>query len=280
MNEQSLQAITSMLRFKHSGRMGDLLYALPIIKTLGGGDLVVGVNVPGAFEPDHPSGALQITEDTYRFTLPFLRSLEYLTGVSCLYHGGSLTATGDIDYDLDAFRELPSRGIDLRYGHIPEWYSIVTGAQPDLTAAWINIERCDSSNLVRRGVLDTVRQSIIVNLTPRYRNRAVSYSFLSSYPCIFVGLECEYKAFQTIVPGAKYVCVENLLELASVIAHGRLFVGNQSAAFAIAEGLKVKRVLERSLGCPNVDPRGGRATAIVDQEALEAVVHSYYGETN
>jgi hypothetical protein len=54
----------------------------------------------------------------------------------------------------------------------------------------------------------------------------------------------------------RYRGTKTWTELAGVIRGGKLFVGNQSLAYALAEGMKVPRVLETFQDCPNCDPLG------------------------
>jgi hypothetical protein len=63
--------------------------------------------------------------------------------------------------------------------------------------------------------------------------------------------------------------VEDALHMAEVIAGCDTFVGNQSFPFAIAEGLKVTRVLESYQGAPNVIPIGGKTYQFYDQKSFD-----------
>jgi hypothetical protein len=59
-----------------------------------------------------------------------------------------------------------------------------------------------------------------------------------------VGSPGEHADFIERFGDVPYHPTANLLELASVIAGSRIFVGNQSSPYAISEGLKVRSVLE------------------------------------
>jgi hypothetical protein len=61
---------------------------------------------------------------------------------------------------------------------------------------------------------------------------------------VFVGTEHEHTAFTHACGEVPHYPTANLLEAAQVIAGGQLFIGNQSAPHAIAEGLKKNIVLE------------------------------------
>lgn len=69
---------------------------------------------------------------------------------------------------------------------------------------------------------------------------------------VFIGLEEEYFAFcQEVAPSVRFMPTANLLEAARIIAGCDLFIGNQSAPRAIAEGLKVPVVVEQSEKLPD-----------------------------
>lgn len=62
--------------------------------------------------------------------------------------------------------------------------------------------------------------------------------------CVFVGLRKEYDDFMAEFGELDFYPTENFLQLAEVIAGADLFIGNQSAPRAIAEGLKKPVVVE------------------------------------
>ena len=60
----------------------------------------------------------------------------------------------------------------------------------------------------------------------------------------------------------RLITCNNFLEMAELIKNSKLFIGNQSSAFAIAEGLKVNRILEQSKDILNVYPLGKKGWII------------------
>jgi len=52
-----------------------------------------------------------------------------------------------------------------------------------------------------------------------------------------------------------------------------LFIGNQSMPFAIAEQLKVKRILEQHYLCPNVIPQGGECYVYQTNDQLKNIIN-------
>jgi hypothetical protein len=78
-----------------------------------------------------------------------------------------------------------------------------------------------------------------------------------------------------IVKNLQYQEVSNFYELADLINNCKVFIGNQSMNFAIAEQLKSNRILETYFGCPNVIPCGGRAFDIFNQEGFEYALNQF-----
>lgn len=71
---------------------------------------------------------------------------------------------------------------------------------------------------------------------------------------VFLGTSQEHSDFVRLCPAAArvpHLATKNLLEAAEVIDGCRLFVGNQSSLYAIADGLKKPRVLESFIPCAN-----------------------------
>jgi hypothetical protein len=57
--------------------------------------------------------------------------------------------------------------------------------------------------------------------------------------------------------------------MAQIISSCKLFIGNQSSSYAIAEQLKVPRLLEVFNQCPNVIPIGGEGYGYYTTENLK-----------
>ncbi len=123
-------------------------------------------------------------------------------------------------------------------------------------------------------------ENIVINRTDRYLNPIIDYKFLKPYEdrIIFVGHLDEHLAF----------CKENDLDIvrfdsndlfgvAFVINSCKFFIGNQSLCFAIAEGLKVSRILEVSPELPNVIPHGKNGFDFLHQANLEYYFYKLMG---
>ena len=118
---------------------------------------------------------------------------------------------------------------------------------------------------------------IVIARSQRYNAPAISYSFLEKYKKkIFVGVEQEWKEMKKMLPDIEFFTVNDFLQLASIIAGSKLFIGNQSFPFSLAEGLKVNRLLEVYHQCPNVNVEGKGANDFCYQAQFEKMVKQLY----
>lgn len=125
---------------------------------------------------------------------------------------------------------------------------------------------------------------ILVSRTTRYNNPHFPWKKLIEHfwtRVRFVGLKEEHTIFQNAygvtVP---YQPTKNLLELAQLIAGSDFFVGNQSVAMAIAEGLKHPRIQETCLWVPDcIYPPDGKNQYVThgdfEIEDFKSTFHGY-----
>ena len=66
--------------------------------------------------------------------------------------------------------------------------------------------------------------------------------------------------------------------MASIINGSKLFIGNQTFAFSLAEGLKVNRVLELYYAAPNVIVEGKGGHDFFYQPHFEKAVETLYNK--
>jgi hypothetical protein len=248
---------TGQVSFKHSGNAGDVIYALPSIGAISGGlpvNLFLNVNVNTDYGKGnyHPYGNVMLTPKSAEMLMPLLKYQQNIQ--SCKIYQDE-----PIDVDLDLFRKFPLfKGL----GNIARWYFYVFGIQADLSKPWLTAP-----------IDHRYSQCIVIARSHRYRNPDIDFSFLSQYgELIFVGLKEEYEDMKEMIPQLKYQPVNDFLELAAIINSCRLFIGNQSFPFSIAEALKVKRVLEVCHYCPNVNVEGANGFDFCYQQPFEKTV--------
>ena len=229
------------MNFLHSGHCGDLIYSLALIKELSKShkcNLFIGVGkkIKGAYFK-HPSKGVYIDNRIAKQILPLLKFQSFLNEVK-------IHSEESIDINLDLFRDLP---ISLNFNSC-RWYFHLTGAHVDLSAPYLNSTEHNS-----------VKDKIIILRTFRYRNHFINYNFLNNVEesIVFIGLKEEFEDLKRDIPKLQHYEPENFFEMSQIIKSSKFFLGNQSPAFAIAEALKVPRLLEC---CPDftvVQPIGG-----------------------
>lgn len=243
------------LNFKHSGHMGDILYALPVIKELSKTrkcNLLLHTNrSDGGNYYKHPSGNIMLSERSAKMLLPLLRAQSYLNSVE-IYNDET------IDVNLDLFRKLPFS----HNFHSVRWFYHLTGVHADMTDFYLEVPPHE-----------TIKDKIVVVRTFRARNSFVDYSFLNSYKdVLFLGTKEEYEDFRLNVPTAMFYDVTDFMELAQIIKSSRFVIANQTFAYAIAEGLKHPRLLEANPDIPVVYPVGGQGYDFYFQNHFEELV--------
>lgn len=243
--------------FKHSGNAGDIIYALPAIKHLAGGGaslrLALGTPISNKHLV-HPLGHVMLDQRMFDMLAPLLRAQAYIRELEV--HQGEA-----VDFDLDVIRRAPIPHDRLG---ISRWYGYFLGIAPDLASPWLSVEPDPAA-----------RGRVLLARSQRYRNRRLDFRFLSGLPDLaFVGLREEYEDMRRQLPKLEWLQVGDFHQLARLIAGCRLFIGNQSFPFALAEGLKVPRVLELYPLSPNVVPTGGIAHDILFQPQFEHVVRT------
>jgi hypothetical protein len=243
--------------FKHSGNAGDIIYSIPTAYAIAKHASIhyhLSLGMKGVYgKSPHPLGNLMLNEKMVQMLTPLLTTQPQIA--SCIIH----QPTDKIDVDMDLMRSHP---ISMGAGHIARWYFYVFAVNADLGKPWLFAKEDE-----------TVKDHIVIARSQRYRAPGISYSFLKKYKHLtFVGVEQEWKEMREMLPTIEYRPVKDFLELAQVINGSRLFIGNQSFPFSIAEGLKTKRILEVYWRAPNVIPEGANGYDFYFQPQFEKLV--------
>jgi hypothetical protein len=202
-----------MPSYGHSGDLGDAIFALPSVRALGGGEI-------------------------YFFSRPWTRtrwSPRVLSVIKPLidetgYAGAALHDGEWIDYDFSTFR----------HGGYKLGDTIM-----ERQRRWVGAERWDGKPWLQAEPNKVA--PIVINRASRWQAwdfpwRQVIETFYDDL--IFIGLQSEHEVFQKEFGKVFFVPCEDLLEAAQIIAGADLFLGNQSACNAIANGLGKKIILE------------------------------------
>lgn len=243
------------MEFSHTGNLGDVCYGLVALaafhKKTGSPsvlNLVTDVQAQYFTGCFHPSGNIRMTQEGAEFIKPLLTAQPYIEKVEIRKDKSGIP--------LDHFRDT---NIKFNAGHLPRWYFYHLNINYNLGNPWLWVDSPKTNG-------------IVINRSFRYRNNDISYAFMRQYDNIhFVGLEEEFIVCRKEIPNLIWLRTRDAFELAQVINSAKFFVGNQSLPFAIAESLKVPRILEICSWAPNVIPTGDNAYDFYFQEMFELI---------
>lgn len=217
--------------FFHSGDFGDIIYALPVIRALGGGKLVIGPTTRWKTRQ-------ALTEEHVDLLKPLLLLQPYITEIEF-----SPAAPLDADVDLNKFREyLLAEHATLRKGS-----RRLNLAEAHLYTFKLPLVECDKPWLTLGDVQAIRDHPVILHRSSRWRNEDFPWAKVMErhgHHAAFVGLEEEHAAFVADWGSIPYRKTHDFLELARIIAGSKLYIGNQSLPYAICEGLKHMSLLE------------------------------------
>ena len=230
------------ITFLHSGHLGDLIYALPVIKELSKSHecyfyIQSNKKIPVEYYK-HPAGGVYIDDRMLNLFLPLMREQKFIHKVE-KYNNQT------IDIDFDIFRTLP---VNIHFNS-PRWYFHIAGIQVDLTDPYLEVKPHEK-----------IKNKIIIHRTFRHRNQFINYKFLEKYKdLVFIGTKDEYEDLKKDIKNLELYDCKDYLDMARVIKACKFFIGNQSVAYPMAEALKVPRILEAEPNFPVVQPIGKNA---------------------
>lgn len=265
--------------FHHSLLIGDLIYALPGIQQVSrsyrnqfapsgdpfSGKAVIQLHLnqvwPMADAIMRRNG-ITLTEDDFNNMSPLLMAQDYIADV--------VRYQDDMPFHINLDDVMGKYGDDLNipYGCISRWWSMVW---PDMA--------CDlSKRWLIAGEEPETKGMIVLNRSARSHNPNINYSFLKKYQSqiIFLGLEDEWMSFQKVFDlSVTHYKIRDFYHMACVINSAKFFIGNQSFPFALAEGLKVPRMLEIYYTLPHVIPTGENAFDFCYTDAAKFYVERF-----
>lgn len=252
------------VNFSHSGHTGDVIYSMPAMFALAKGrkiNLYLRLNQRATEftkKMKHPNGNVMLTEKSVQLFDSLLSSQPGISKFGAL--GNEV-----VHYDLSMFKAFP---FDFRMSSITRYFLLAFGVSYDLHTPWLHVTPDASFS-----------NAIVLARSSRYRTPGIDYRILQKYPrVVFVGLPDEYADMKPLVPNMEYKPVANFLELAQVIAGSKLFIGNQSFPFALAEALKAKRMLEVYYQIPNVIAEGPGGYEFCFQPQFEQMLQNVLNE--
>ena len=234
-----------MKTFKHSGTLGDILYSLPVVKYLGGGEFYLHLNqvawIAQYYYNSKPSE--YHTDKMNSKDIDFMH--DFMTCQTYIKKFAALDPNQEITHNLDRFRPT--------FVHHPTNYIRIYCES-------FNITDIDTQNQIINQPWFTVPNprpipghGIIINRTSRGWTSSEHNPQWDLWReqkwdqrAIFVGLPEEYQEFCTWSHWRlNYIETKNLLEVAEIIAGAELFIGNQSMALSLAQGLHIPYIYER-----------------------------------
>jgi ADP-heptose:LPS heptosyltransferase len=240
-----------MKTFKHSGTLGDIVYSLALMKHFGGGDFYLHLNQVDwiskhyyGSQPD-PYHQGRMNEQDMEFMQDFFLAQDYITDFKALD-----PSQHEITHNLDKFRPL-------FVGHPANYVTTycMAFAITDQTVkntlntdAWLTVPNPKVIEGKPYVINRTSRGFTSPGLNPQW---AEWKSQGIDQQSVFVGLPEEYAAFKLHTEWElDHYPTKTMLELAEVIAGADQFVGNQSVALSIAQGLRVPYAFEARKDLP------------------------------
>ena len=218
-----------MNTYRHAGDIGDVLFSLPVIRYFGGGVLFI--------EAARYTRQL-LTPDKWCGLDVLLKQQPYITDV-LPWHGERVTVCLN---DFRARMQSTLRRGEGKQRHLADWMMEAHGVPlSEKDKAWLSVE----PNAVAPVVINRSgpgRQPHHVYHNPQFPWHRVWKKYHQH--AVFIGHPEEHAVFTATCGEVPYHPTADLYEAARVIAGASLFIGNQSACHAIAEGLKRNILLE------------------------------------
>lgn len=216
------------MNFLHERDLGDIIVSLASVQAAGGGNY---------FIQNNPTA---------------VKMLKPLIGAQPYIDKCSARQLWKIDRSFVEFRrDGHPYGVQLAELHA-RWINQPT----DLSKPWLFVPKDNK-----------FKGKIIVNKTSRYNNALFPWTELVKLlgdKMMFVGHDVEYSSFCKRFGKIDRILVKNYLDLAIAINSSDCFIGNQSSANAVAEGLKHRTIQEVCLWMPDCIYKRDNATFCYD----------------
>lgn len=260
----------TIFAFKHSGQLGDIVYSLPFIKSflLSNNASHAFILIPNDKKSNHAKGlkhlddVFMINQSMFDFIFPLLKNIDFVANVFFLPE--HKIPNNVVDLDL-----VRNGNINLSAGNIKSYYFKQFGLIDCCNGPWLeNIQQ------------STELFDIIIGRSTRYLNTSINYDILNYFSANigFIGTDQEFNNFNSFFPNLRInrIHVQSALNAAELIKNTKLFIGNQSLFFAIAEALNHPRLLECFEPVPNVVPLPGNSGAFLNSTNFFKLVCNFF----
>ena len=244
----------SVIRYLHSGDMGDIVSSLPVIKemseTLGKKGILILDTTGGQTVNDGPlnslitrntnSRGLKFNHTSFEFIKPLLEVQPYIESVE-EYTDGS-KPPDDIDLNLNAFRYFASNPKlnEMIYCNLMYCHQLASNVIFGYKGPFLEVP--DGNKIPARMI---PLKKGIVSRSNRYHSSQV---FLQTFTSMlhdfkFIGTDIEYEAFVDCISlrdrdQIPHVKVKNALEMAKLVKEAPLVFSNATLLYWIAVGLE------------------------------------------
>lgn len=221
-----------------AGDNGDVIFLLCILRDLPGGPHTLLIEEKDELTAtgrtsEGPANLLRIIKDLVE-SQPYIKECRLIQSTDApFWRSGGFRKAG-----------LHSRTEPLMEAHLAHLNQTTgIGLKVDHSRPW----------LVAYASRDS-RDRVVINRTARYHNNLFPWKSVVGFygeSLLFVGHPHEHAVFCHEFGNVEYRPTENLKEVAELISGSRLFIGNQSCAGAISEGLKHDHIQETSPSIPD-----------------------------
>lgn len=271
-----------MITFTHYGRIGDLIWSLNYVKEycehinqkcIYHIQTNVKISQPSWLDQTHMNTNIFLSRQSAEYIKPLLQKCQFIDHVLI----GDSRPQGAINLNQFRTEAIGTYSGDLRdfyynfgeYTLPREYWKPILDVEPD--------KRYEGK--------------ILFTLTQRYVNTAINYCKLSKFRdrIVFVGTKREYDVFcEKEWKVEQLYTPKNLLELAQVMKGSLGYISNQTGFYAVAEALKVPRILfppdwmfgpnyQVIPGPKNTIPIGGKCQCISKYPIIQRAVRDTFG---
>lgn len=258
------------LVFSHSGKIGDVVFSLPFCRAVaasaGRDRFRFHLKTGTIAEKLRPGGFRErmILFDTASAGLlrPLLERQPFVESVSV----SDELPEGALDLDLFRVQgciPLWGNSLPLYYVPLAPWLA----DPPDLSAPWLSGGR----------PVDLGGRTVALFATERSRRPGFSFSFLEPFrdEILFLGTDAEHTAFEKAFFPVEHRKIADFADALDVLSSVRLAIGNQTGFFAMAEALKIPRLLLVPDRDANNVPCGGAFQFLHDTETAKETFLSF-----
>lgn len=224
------------MNISSTGDLGDCTYLLNLIRQIPNAPHTLCLRSSPLTKAKGPEGVQRM----FDLLAPLVRLQPYIAEIKIIQPGDPA------DWKSEDFRQRHyTKGETLMQAHLNHLIRVHGIGQNFISSQpWIfGVEPAAKS-----------KGRVVINRTGRYRNDTFPWTEIVAHyrnKLLFVGLKHEWREFIGNHGYVEFVETANLLEVAQLIAGSDLFIGNQSCAYALAEGMKHNTIQETHLEYPD-----------------------------